>query len=156
MQGRTVGNDAQTLPTALVGAQAGAGRQRAEPKLIALNELKYQSDNKTVAYFCFTLPSLVRFLFPLSLFISESFQEFYGVHLFSLSSFILQFFISFSLLLNQRVLRFKRKSANVVPGDTINFIGLNFYYEFSPVSEGMFFSLLAWRQILKGRLNRPK
>lgn len=116
MQGRSVGSDAQTLPTALVGAQAGAGRQRAEPKLIALNELKYQSDNKTVAYFCFTLPSLVRFLFPLSLFISESFQEFYGVHLFSLSSFILQFFHFFQSFTKPESLVFQEEVGKCRPG----------------------------------------
>lgn len=42
VQSRSIGSGAQALPTALVGA----GRQRVEPKLIAPNELKYQSDNK--------------------------------------------------------------------------------------------------------------
>lgn len=51
MQSQSVGSDAPTLPTALVGAAAGAGRQREEPKLTALNELKYQSDNKNRCVF---------------------------------------------------------------------------------------------------------
>lgn len=90
-----------------------------EPKLITLNELKYQSDNKTDAcIFCFTLLSLPRFLYPLSLLIERALPRIL-VHL---------LIYPFNLVFNQSSLCFKRKSVNAVPGETLNFIRLNFCY----------------------------
>lgn len=68
----SVESDLQTLPIASAGThnEAGGTAGHTKPKLITLNELKLQTDNKTEQYFLFfffTLLSLLHILSQLSL-----------------------------------------------------------------------------------------